>query len=300
VASLSIEQQEFIQGFHRATGMDPGVIATWIVSEVGRNIRYPPGHNDFNYLNIGNTDSQWFSGSFWARKSAYESGVISGAWAAGRLSVPGYGRADPRIVDIIKSAGRSASDQIAALINSPWASNHYSSLGGHAGLMGIYNAEFAGLKPILSRASQFSQVGFNPFDLLNRGGLGGIDTDPTPNDPGTALGQAGGAAEDALGAAGDLAGDIGSGVSSIASAIQDLFGMLTDIRFWIRLGQAIAGLILLSMGLRELGKTGGAGGAIARTADTVSSAPAKAAGYSPAGRAARAGKLRRVAQSTRR
>jgi hypothetical protein len=126
VAILSRNQRRFGNEFVRQTGLNPAFVGSWILSEE------PPGptasgHADQNWLNIGNTDSQWYKGE-WAGKSPEEAAQLSAKWIRGQYSVPGFGKPIQPIQDVLKTVGRGPDAQISALQKSGWATSGYPAL----------------------------------------------------------------------------------------------------------------------------------------------------------------------------
>lgn len=137
--NLPPNEARFVAGVAAQTGLDPRVVAAWVIAEEGyRNV--PVGHNDHNFLNIGNTDTKWYGSSVWATSDSAISHTA--AWIKGTYSVPGFGRAAPGIRRIVQTAGQPADKQIAAIANSGWASSGYN---GGADLRRIYN-DLRGIK----------------------------------------------------------------------------------------------------------------------------------------------------------
>lgn len=120
---LSASQQQFVTGVASRTGLSPRVVAAWVVAEEGYR-KTPVGHDDHNWLNIGNTDTQWHGGgNSWADPN--RAARLTAKWIKGEYSVPGFGRAAPGIRRIVRTAGQSPTVQIQAIANSGWASSGY-------------------------------------------------------------------------------------------------------------------------------------------------------------------------------
>lgn len=97
-----------------------------------------------------------------------------------------------------------------------------------------YSGGGYGLDQVKAKSStQFTDIGL-ATSLNNLVGVNGWEQFPGVKN-----------AVDAVSSAANTAGDVGSAVGSIAS-------LLTSAQFWIRLGEAIAGVILIAMGLRSL------------------------------------------------
>lgn len=127
MAALSPNQRAFASTLAARTGLDPRLVSAWIVAEEPAGASTPVGHNDQNWLNIGNTDSRWYAGaSSW--KDPVRAANASAAWLQGKLSIPGFGKAAPGIVAFSRTAGQPVQNQIRALQQSGWASSGYPNL----------------------------------------------------------------------------------------------------------------------------------------------------------------------------
>lgn len=126
--NLSRNQQLFASELARSTGLDPRLIAAWIVAEEPAGANAPVGHpDDQNWLNVGNTDGRWFAGAR-AWKDPITAARRTAAWLRGDDSVPGFGKAAPGIIAFSRTAGQSLATQITALQRSGWASSGYPNL----------------------------------------------------------------------------------------------------------------------------------------------------------------------------
>ena len=149
MANLSPNQRRFIQGYASASGIDPRLIAAQLIAEEPAGANAPVGHNDQNWLNIGNTDSRWFPGAA-AWKDPYRAGRRSALWTRGKLSVPGFGRAAPGIVAFSRTSGQPLQSQIRALQHSGWASSGYPNLGSLVQQVGGVGVDAAQAGPVAS------------------------------------------------------------------------------------------------------------------------------------------------------
>jgi len=126
-AQLSENQRRFATAYAKTTGLNPALVVAQLIAEEPAGAAYPVGHRDQNWLNIGNTDNKWYAGA-WARLTPEQAGRLSGLWAMGKYTVPGFGKAAPGIIAMTKTAGRSLDTQIRALQKSGWASSGYPDL----------------------------------------------------------------------------------------------------------------------------------------------------------------------------
>lgn len=67
-----------------------------------------------------------------------------------------------------------------------------------------------------------------------------------------ALGEAGGAVRDAEKGAAGVVKDTAGAIGDLAGYVGKFFALLTSLEFWLRLGQGVAALVLLAMGLKAL------------------------------------------------
>jgi hypothetical protein len=128
---LTSNQQQFASRLSADTGLDPGVVSAWLLSEESGGAaqsRDAAGNND--WLNIGYTDSGTYgsSGSEWS--NALTAADATAGWLKGQNTIPGYGTASSGIQAVLNTAGQPASAQISALQNSGWASSGYPDLPG--------------------------------------------------------------------------------------------------------------------------------------------------------------------------
>ena len=126
---LTSGQQQFASRLASDTGMDPGVVSSWVLAEESGGAavaRQSAGNND--WLNIGYTGSGTYGagGSQWSDPVA--AADATAGWLKGQNTIPGYGTASTGIQSILATAGQPASAQIAALQGSGWASSGYPTL----------------------------------------------------------------------------------------------------------------------------------------------------------------------------
>jgi len=126
---LTSGQQQFASRLAAQTGLDPSVIAAWLLAEESGGAaqsRQSAGNND--WLNIGYTDSATYgsSDSIWSNPTS--AADATAGWLKGQNTVPGYGPASAGIRAILSTAGQSPDAQISALQRSGWASSGYPDL----------------------------------------------------------------------------------------------------------------------------------------------------------------------------
>jgi hypothetical protein len=126
---LTSDQQQFASRLAGDTGLDPGVVSAWLLSEESGGAavsRQSANNND--WLNIGYTDSATYgsSDSIWSNPTT--AADATAGWLKGQNTIPGYGTASSGIQAILQTAGQDPSTQIAALQNSGWASSGYPDL----------------------------------------------------------------------------------------------------------------------------------------------------------------------------
>jgi hypothetical protein len=126
---LTSAQQQFASRLAGDTGLDPGVVSSWLLAEEsGAAAVSRQSANNNDWLNIGYTDSGTYGSadSIWSNPVA--AADATAGWLKGQNTIPGYGTASTGIQGILASAGQSPEAQIAALQNSGWASSRYPSL----------------------------------------------------------------------------------------------------------------------------------------------------------------------------
>jgi hypothetical protein len=126
---LTTDQQQFGARLAADTGLNPQVIAAWMLAEESSDAaksRQAANNND--WLNIGYTDSGTFGAadSIWSNPIA--AADATAGWIKGQDTIPGYGRAASGIRAIMNTVGQSAAAQISAIQSSGWAGSGYGSL----------------------------------------------------------------------------------------------------------------------------------------------------------------------------
>lgn len=127
---LTSSQQQFASTLSAETGLNPGVVSAWLLSEESGGAaqsRQSAGNND--WLNIGYTDSGTYGSSDSVWSDPVTAATATAQWLKGQDSIPGYGTASSGIQSILQTVGQSPEAQIAALQSSGWASSGYPSLG---------------------------------------------------------------------------------------------------------------------------------------------------------------------------
>lgn len=123
--NLSKNQQLFISAFSQATGLNPQVVATWVIGEEPQGADVTVGQNDQNWLNVGNVDSGARSkGNIWS--NPVSAARATAAWMKGTPEGSANAGAAPQIRDILTTVGKGPVAQLTAIQNSPWASGHYN------------------------------------------------------------------------------------------------------------------------------------------------------------------------------
>jgi hypothetical protein len=126
---LTSGQQQFASSLSADTGLNPGVVTAWLLSEESGGAaqsRQAAGNND--WLNIGYTDSATYGASDSAWSDPTTAASATAQWLQGQDSVSGYGTASSGIQSIMSSVGQTPQAQIAALQNSGWSSSGYPDL----------------------------------------------------------------------------------------------------------------------------------------------------------------------------
>jgi len=122
-------QQQFATELAAQTGLDPQVVASWMLAEESGSAaasREAQGNND--WLNIGWTDSGRYGTSDGIWSNPVSAADATAGWLKGQDTIPGYGTASAGVQSILSSAGQSPAQQIAALQRSGWASSGYPDL----------------------------------------------------------------------------------------------------------------------------------------------------------------------------
>ena len=126
---LTTDQQAFGARLAAQTGLNPQVIAAWMLAEESSSAatsRQAAHNND--WLNIGYTDSGTYGSADSIWSNPITAADATAGWIKGQDTIPGYGRAAPGIQAILKTVGQPPSAQIAALQSSGWAGSGYGSL----------------------------------------------------------------------------------------------------------------------------------------------------------------------------
>jgi hypothetical protein len=126
---LTAGQQQFASTLSAETGLNPGVVTSWLLAEESGGAaqsRQAAGNND--WLNIGYTDSATYgaSDSVWSDPTSAANATAE--WLKGQDSIPGYGTASAGIQGILGSVGQTPTAQIQAIQGSGWSSGGYPSL----------------------------------------------------------------------------------------------------------------------------------------------------------------------------
>jgi hypothetical protein len=124
-------QQAFASQLAAQTGLDPGVVSAWMLAEEsGGAAQARERQGNFNWLNIGWTDSGRYgtNGAVWSDPVAAANATAG--WLKGQDTIAGYGRASAGVQAILQTAGQPPAAQIAALQRSGWASSGYPDLPG--------------------------------------------------------------------------------------------------------------------------------------------------------------------------
>lgn len=125
--TITADDQTFSAHLAMLSGLDQRVITAWTVAETSGGTS---GVRGFNFLNVGNTDTNPYGGPRWATPAQAAEGTYT--WL---LQNPASGRG------ILASAGKSPDQQLSAIAASPFASSHYRDSSGKVGgnLVRAYN-----------------------------------------------------------------------------------------------------------------------------------------------------------------
>jgi hypothetical protein len=126
---LTSGQQQFASQLAADTGLDSGVVTSWLLAEEsGGAATSRQANNNNDWLNIGYTDSGTFGSgdSVWA--NPVSAANATAGWLKGQNTIPGYGTASSGIQTILSTAGQPPATQISALQTSGWASSGYPDL----------------------------------------------------------------------------------------------------------------------------------------------------------------------------
>jgi hypothetical protein len=127
---LTSGQQQFASALASETGLNPGVVSSWVLAEESGGAaqsRQAAGNND--WLNIGYTDSATYGANDSVWSSPASAAQATAQWLKGQDSIPGYGTASSGIQAILGTVGQTPEAQIQAIQGSGWASGGYPSLG---------------------------------------------------------------------------------------------------------------------------------------------------------------------------
>jgi hypothetical protein len=122
-------QQQFATQLAAQTGLDPQVVAAWMLAEESSGAAASrEAQANHNWLNIGWTDAGRYgtNGAVWA--DPISAANATAGWLKGQDTIAGYGKASPGVQSILTTVGQPAGVQIAALQRSGWASGGYPSL----------------------------------------------------------------------------------------------------------------------------------------------------------------------------
>jgi hypothetical protein len=123
---LNASQQTFASTLASQTGLDPSVVAAWVLSEEPASASAAPNGAN-NWLNIGATDSGYYGAENPAWSDPAQAGAFTAQWLRGTVA-PGFGAASSGIRNILSTAGQDASAQVSAIQHSGWASSGYPGL----------------------------------------------------------------------------------------------------------------------------------------------------------------------------
>ena len=119
---LNSNQNTFSSVVSTLTGLDPAVVAAWVISEEPKSsTQAPNGAN--NWLNIGSFDS-----GNWSTLGGDFSTPTAGGQTTAKFLQGSWGGASTGIQNIMKTVGQAPSQQISAIQNSGWATSHYPNL----------------------------------------------------------------------------------------------------------------------------------------------------------------------------
>jgi hypothetical protein len=128
-SQLTAGQQQFASKLAGDTGLDPGVVSAWLLSEEsGGAATSRQSANNNDWLNIGYTDSGTYGAADSVWSDPTTAADATAGWLKGQNTIPGYGTASSGIQAIVATAGQAPATQISALQNSGWASSGYPGL----------------------------------------------------------------------------------------------------------------------------------------------------------------------------
>jgi hypothetical protein len=117
--TITADDQTFATHLSMLSGLDQRVVLAWTVAETSGGTS---GVRGYNFLNVGNTDTNPYGGSHWNSPAEAAQGTYT--WL---LQNPASGR------QILASAGQSPQQQLSAIAASPFASSHYKDASGKIG-----------------------------------------------------------------------------------------------------------------------------------------------------------------------
>ncbi len=128
---LTSDQQQFASRLAADTGLNPGVICAWLMSEENGSAaqsRQAASNND--WLNIGYTGDGTYGASDSVWSDPQSAADATAGWLKGQSTIPGYGTASSGIQAILSSVGQPPSAQMSAIQTSGWAGSGYPDLPG--------------------------------------------------------------------------------------------------------------------------------------------------------------------------
>lgn len=126
---LTPGQRTFATQLAAETGMNPQVVAAWMLAEQsGGAATSRESAGNHNWLNIGYTDSATYGASASVWSDPASAAHATAGWLKGEDTVDGYGKASAGVQSILNSAGQSPEAQMQALQRSGWASSGYPDL----------------------------------------------------------------------------------------------------------------------------------------------------------------------------
>jgi hypothetical protein len=127
--SLTPGQSRFAARLAAETGLNPNVVAAWLLAEEsGGAAASRQSANNNDWLNIGYTDSGTFGAGAAIWRDPDSAAHATAGWLKGLDTIPGYGRASAGVQSILRTTGQSPEAQVAAIQHSGWASGGYPSL----------------------------------------------------------------------------------------------------------------------------------------------------------------------------
>lgn len=125
-SKLNANQRTFASQLAADTGLDPRVVAAWVLSEEPASASNAPNGAN-NWLNIGSTDSGFYGAGNPAWGDPARAADFTASWIRGTAD-PGFGSASAGIRGILSTVGQDAHSQILAIQHSGWASSGYPGL----------------------------------------------------------------------------------------------------------------------------------------------------------------------------